>query len=57
MLVGVATAAVLSASGQLYLWTAFWSFVAASAALLAVSFFTARKSDEELRRLVCWVRS
>jgi SSS family solute:Na+ symporter len=56
MLVGVGTAAVLSASGQLYLWTAFWSFVAASSVLLAVSFFTPGKSDQELRRLVCWVR-
>ncbi len=56
MLVGVATAAALSASGQLYLWTAFWSFVAASAALVAVSLVTARKSDEELRGLVCWIR-
>jgi Na+/proline symporter len=56
MLVGVATAAILSATGQLYLWTAFWSFVAASAALLAVSLVTARKPDEELRGLVCWIR-
>ena len=56
MLVGVATAAILNASGQLYLWTAFWSFAAASAALLAVSLVTVRKSDEELRGLVCWIR-
>jgi SSS family solute:Na+ symporter len=56
MLTGVATAAALSASGQLYLWTAFWSFVAASAVLLIVSAVTKRKSDDELRGLVCWVR-
>ena len=56
MLVGVATAAVLSAAGYLYLWTAFWSFVAASASLLAVSVMTSPKSEDELRGLVCWVR-
>ena len=56
MLVGVATAAVLSAAGYLYLWTAFWSFVAASVTLLAVSVMTSPKSEDELRGLVCWVR-
>jgi SSS family solute:Na+ symporter len=56
MLVGVASAAALSATGQLYLWTAFGSFVAASIALIAVSLVTAQKSDDELRGLVCWVR-
>jgi SSS family solute:Na+ symporter len=56
MLAGVGTAAALSTMGYLYLWTAFWSFVAASVTLLAVSTITARKSDEELRGLVCWVR-
>lgn len=56
MLVGVATAAVLSAAGSLYLWTAFWSFVAASVTLLAVSVMTSPKSEDELRGLVCWVR-
>jgi SSS family solute:Na+ symporter len=56
MLVGVATAAVLSAGGYLYLWTAFWSFVAASAMLLVVSVMTSPKSEDELRGLVCWVR-
>ena len=56
MLAGVATAAGLSAAGYLYLWTAFWSFVAASAVLLAVSAVTRRQSDDELRGLVCWVR-
>jgi SSS family solute:Na+ symporter len=54
--VGVATAAVLSGTGQLFLWTAWWSFVAASAALLIVSAFTPAKSDDELRGLVSWVR-
>jgi SSS family solute:Na+ symporter len=56
MLVGVATAAVLSAGGYLYLWTAFWSFVAASVTLLLVSVMTSPKSEDELRGLVCWVR-
>jgi SSS family solute:Na+ symporter len=56
MLVGVATAAVLSAGGYLYLWTAFWSFVAASVMLLVVSVMTSPKSEDELRGLVCWVR-
>jgi SSS family solute:Na+ symporter len=56
MLVGVATAALLSASGRLYLWTAFWSFAASAAALIGVSLLTKRKSDEELRGLVAWVR-
>jgi SSS family solute:Na+ symporter len=56
MLAGVGTAAAMSASGQLYLWTAWWSFVAASVTLVAVSLLSARKSDEELRGLVCWVR-
>jgi hypothetical protein len=46
----------LSTAGVLYLWTAFWSFVAASAALVAVSAFTPGKSDDELRGLVSWVR-
>ncbi|MGH9370163.1 MAG: sodium:solute symporter family transporter, partial [Vicinamibacterales bacterium] len=56
MLAGVATAAGLSAAGYLYLWTAFWSFAAASTVLLAVSAVTRRKSHDELRGLVCWVR-
>ena len=56
MLAGVGTSAVMTASGQLYLWTAWWSFVAASVTLLAVSAVTARKTDDELRGLVCWVR-
>ena len=55
-LVGVATAAILSTSGQLYLWTAFWSFMAASAALVVVSAVTPAKSDDELRGLVSGVR-
>jgi SSS family solute:Na+ symporter len=55
-LVGVASAAVLSSFGTLYLWTAFWSFVAASAALVVVSAVTPAKSEAELRGLVSWVR-
>jgi hypothetical protein len=42
--------------GYLYLWAAFWSFVASSTVLLAVSAVTERKSTEELKGLVCWVR-
>lgn len=56
MLVGVATAAAMNASGALYLWTAWWSFVAAVVAVLAVSLFTREKNEDELRGLVCWVR-
>lgn len=56
MLAGVGTAAAMSASGQLYLWTAWWSFVAASVTLIVVSLLTPRKSDDDLRGLVCWVR-
>jgi SSS family solute:Na+ symporter len=56
MLVGVATAAVLSAAGYLFLWAAWWSFVAASLVLLAVSAVTEAKPEEELRGLVCWVK-
>ena len=56
MLVGVGSAAAMSTLGYLYLWTAFWSFVAASVTLLVVSATTTRKSDDELRGLVCWVR-
>jgi hypothetical protein len=46
----------MSGLGFLYLWTAFWSFVAASLTLLMVSAMTPRKTDDELRGLVCWVR-
>ena len=56
MLLGVGTAAALSASGTLYLWTAFWSFVVASVALVVVSLATPARTDDELRGLVCWVR-
>jgi SSS family solute:Na+ symporter len=56
MLAGVGTAAAMTAGGQIYLWTAWWSFVAASAALIATSAFTTRKSEDELRGLVAWVR-
>jgi solute:Na+ symporter, SSS family len=53
---GVGTAAFLSTTGQLFLWTAWWSFVAASVALMVVSAFTEAKSDDELRGLVSGVR-
>jgi SSS family solute:Na+ symporter len=56
MIAGVATAAVLSATGQLYLWTAFWSFAASAVTIVAVSLVTRPKSDAELRGLVAWVR-
>ena len=54
--VGVAAAAVLNAYGVLFLWTAWWSFVAASAALVVVSAVTPRKPDAELEGLVAWSR-
>ncbi len=56
MVIGVATAAVLNVAGYLFLWTAWWSFVAASITLLAVSAFTKAKPEDELRGLVCWVK-
>jgi SSS family solute:Na+ symporter len=56
MLAGVGTAFALNAAGTLYLWTAWWSFVAATVTVLAVSFVTEPKSTEELRGLVCWIR-
>jgi SSS family solute:Na+ symporter len=55
MIAGVLTSALLNARGQLYLWTAFWSFAAASVVLVLVSAFTSPKSEDELRGLVCWV--
>jgi SSS family solute:Na+ symporter len=54
--VGVLTAFVLNWAGSLYLWSAFWSFAAASVAIVAVSLVTEPKPDEELRGLVCWIR-
>ena len=56
MLIGVGTSAVMTATGQLYLWTAWWSFVAASLSLVVVSLMTSPKSDDDLRGLVAWVR-
>ena len=56
MFTGILVAVVLNAFGYLFLWTAWWSFVAASAALLMVSTFTQRKSDAELQNLVCWLK-
>jgi SSS family solute:Na+ symporter len=56
MLIGVGTSAVMTATGQLYLWTAWWSFVAASVSLVLVSLMTTPKNEDELRGLVCWVR-
>ena len=38
--------AAMAATGQLYLWTAWWSFAAASATLLVVSLLTARKTED-----------
>ena len=52
----MAVAAVLNVAGFLFLWTAWWSFVAASMALLVVSSVTKAKSEDELRGLVCWVK-
>ena len=55
-LVGVASAAVLSSMGTLYLWTAFWSFVAASVALVAVSAFTPPSPRPSCAVSSSWVR-
>ena len=56
MIVGVAAAFALNAYGYLFLWTAWWSFVAASVALVVVSVFTEPKSEAELSGLVCWAK-
>lgn len=55
LLVGVGVAAVMTRYNVLFLWTAWWSFVAALLAVAVVSAFTRPYSDERLRGLVCWL--
>lgn len=63
MAAGVATAVVLNSAESLlgisggvpFLWTAWWSFVAAIVATALVSLVTRPHSDERLRGLVCWL--
>lgn len=63
MLAGVATAVVLNGAEKLlgiaggipFLWTAWWSFVAALGVTLLVSLATKPYSEARLRGLVCWL--
>lgn len=52
---GVVVAFWLQRSGTLYLWVAWWSFVAALASNMLVSLFTKPYDDHRLRGLVCWL--
>ncbi|HOK77987.1 MAG TPA: Na+/galactose cotransporter, partial [Verrucomicrobiota bacterium] len=60
---GVATAVVLNgaesllgiAGGVPFLWTAWWSFVAAVVVTAAVSMVTRPHDEDRLRGLVCWL--
>jgi Na+/proline symporter len=52
---GVVVAFWLQRSGTLYLWVAWWSFVAALASNILVSLFTKPYDDHRLRGLVCWL--
>ena len=56
MLCGVACAVVLMRGyGMPYLWVAWWSFVTAVTATVAVSLVTKPYDTERLRGLVCWI--
>lgn len=55
--VGVLTAFLLQRFEYLFLWVAWWSFVAAVAANLIVSISTKPYDDQRLRGLVCWLPS
>jgi SSS family solute:Na+ symporter len=63
MAAGVATAVVLNAAETLlgvaggvpFLWTAWWSFVAALGVTTLVSLVTRPHSEDRLRGLVCWL--
>lgn len=51
LLVGVVAAIVLGRMGMNMLYIAFWSFLLAVAVMFAVSLFTNRKTDDELKNL------
>ncbi|HOA60667.1 MAG: sodium/solute symporter [Verrucomicrobia bacterium] len=63
MIIGVSTSAVLNSAELLlgvpggipFLWTAWWSFVAALAGVVVVSAFTSGHDEARLRGLVCWL--
>lgn len=63
MLTGVLTAALLNSAEPLlgiqggvpFLWTAWWSFVAAIIVAVLVSLVTKPHTEERLRGLVCWL--
>jgi len=52
MLVGVGTSATLHFNGTMFLWVAWWSFVAAASATVLVSLMTKPYDDERLKGLV-----
>jgi solute:Na+ symporter, SSS family len=55
LIVGVGFAAILQYKEVLFLWVAWWSFVAAFATTVIVSLFTTAYDDQRLRGLVCWL--
>lgn len=55
LLAGVCFAAVLQYNEILFLWVAWWSFVAAAATTIVVSLVTEPYDDQRLRGLVCWL--
>ena len=55
LVVGVGLAAFLTSKGVFFLWTAWWSFVAALPTVVIVSAVTRPYDEERLRGLVCWL--
>ncbi len=55
LLLGVTVAVVLYLCNVLFLWTAWWSFVAALIGTIVVSLCTKPYESERLRGLVCWL--
>jgi Na+/proline symporter len=55
LVAGVGLAIVLTSYKVLFLWTAWWSFVAALATIILVSLLTRPFDDDRLRGLVCWL--
>lgn len=52
---GVATSVIMTSSGYLFLWCAWWSFIAAVSSMILTSIFTEPRSKDQLRGLVCWL--
>ena len=55
LLTGVLMAIYLQQRGTLFLWVAWWSFVAAMGGAIMVSWLTKPYDDQRLRGLVCWL--